>query len=51
MKKILLELTEDTHKAFKMRCLENGQSIKDALVELVHFYIDNLPPKLKQDEK
>ena len=50
MKKILLEITEDTHRDFKLACVTNGQSLKDALIELIHYYIDS-EPKLKQDDK
>jgi len=45
MKKILLELTPETHGLFKSSCALNGQSIKDALIELIHYYIDN--PKIE----
>ena len=47
MKITLVELDDETHKAFKMQCLVNNQTIKDAMVELVKYYIKE--PKLKED--
>ena len=48
-KVIQIKLTEDTHKAFKSATALAGQSIKEALIELIHYYIDN--PITKEDAK
>ena len=49
MKVIQIELEEALHKKFKMQCLTNNQSIKDALKELIEYYVE--PLKLKEDVK
>ena len=43
-----IELDQELHKAFKIACAKNSQSIKDALVELIEYYVK--PLKLKSNE-
>ena len=45
---IHIGLDPDLHKAFKIACAKNSQSIKDALVELIEYYVK--PLKLKSNE-
>ena len=41
-------LEEDLYTSFKINCLKNRQSIKDAIVELIEYY--NEPLKLKEED-
>jgi len=47
-KAVKIELGEETHSQFKAATALNGQSIKDALIELIHYYIDNPKIELKK---
>lgn len=48
---IQVQLSKHTHGRFKSACALANQSIKDALVELVHYYIDNQIEDLKHEKK
>ena len=41
MKNLHLQITEALHHAFKVECAQNNQSIKDALIELINYYVEN----------
>ena len=47
---IHIGLDPELHRAFKVVCARNSQSIKDALVELIEFYISPEQIKLKSNE-
>ena len=47
---IHIGLPKELHKDFKIACAKNSQSIKDALIELIKYYIDN-PKMTLKDEK
>ena len=42
-------LEEDLYTAFKINCLKNRQSVKDAIVELIEYY--NQPLEKKDENK
>ena len=49
MKKIIIEVEDDKlHADFKAEVYANGQTIKDALIELIKYYLK--PINLKKDE-
>jgi len=49
-KHILLKLPEDLHKEFKMKCIQNNQTIQNALIDLLKYYIITTDLKLKNHE-
>lgn len=52
MKKFLVEIPEDLHKDFKVSCAKNGDSMNEAFIELMKYYVvtTNEPLKLKENE-
>ena len=52
IKYIQIDLDTDLHKEFKTSAAKNSQSIKDALIELIKYYIltTNTPLKSKKNE-
>ena len=50
-KVIQIKLSEETHKRFKSASAIAGQSIKEALIELIHYYIDNQMNLIEEDAK
>lgn len=52
MQKIIKVLIpSDLHREFKTACASNAETITDAIIELIEFYIKNEPLKLKEDAK
>lgn len=49
MKKVIIELDDGLHAELKSAVYANGQSIKDALTELIKYYITN--KMTKKNEK
>ena len=41
---VQVALKEDLYTAFKLMCLKNRQSVKDAVTELIEYYNEN--PKM-----
>ena len=49
MKRLVVELETSLHQAFKLQAMKNGQSIKDAMTDLIEYYVKN--EMILKDEK
>ncbi len=49
MKRLVVELEKQLHQAFKLQAMKNGQSIKDAMTDLIEYYVKN--EMILKDEK
>jgi hypothetical protein len=49
MRHLLIEIEDDLHKAFKVKCASEGTTIKDRVTDLIIQFLDT--PTIKQDEK
>ena len=45
MKRIVVELEDDLHLAFKAKCASEGRSIKDRVTDLIKQYLEPLTLK------
>ena len=41
MKRLVIELESTLHQEFKLQAMKNGQSLKEAVTDLVEYYVKN----------
>ena len=50
MRRLVTELDDELHHEFKAECASNRESLKDAIIDLIKYYIQTSknPAKLKK---